>query len=349
MDFRTEHISSWLLYMFDATAQEWLKCSNDDVLRAEIRTHCQQLVKSAYTHGDRSALEQVHKALALIYTQDFSSAQIGTTECEMQPILRDIAAIFEKSMLDHEIKQFTHDWLEDVPKDGQSYVKWLKNIISKHSSSVHPLYNDFLGLHAQSHHLAYYFAQETNLDPRFDDILAFLQVGLPVEPKLELAQNYFDEMGNGNPAEVHSHMFKTALQQIGVDDQFLQDNMLLDAKISGNISAALALSRRHYFKAVGYFGVTEYLAPRRFKHVVNAWRRNGLPESGITYHELHIGIDAVHAKGWFNNVIIPAVENNMDIGREIAIGAMIRLNSSERYLNSLLQHFENEYTAIDNA
>lgn len=340
MHFKSDHIVTWLLYMFDATAQEWWKCSTNDLVRAEIRTHCQQLVKSAYAQRDRSALEQVHKALALIYARDFSSAQIGTTECETQPILRDIAAIFEKGMFEHELNQLTQGWLADMPQGGQAYVKWLKKVISEHSSSVHPLYNDFLAQRAQSHHLAYYLAQETNLDPRFDDILAFLQVGLPVEPKLELAQNYFDEMGNGKAAKVHSQMFNTALQKIGVDDQYLQHNMLLDAQVSGNISAALALSRRHYFKAVGYFGVTEYLAPRRFKHVVNAWRRNGLPEVGITYHELHIGIDAVHAKGWFNNVIAPAVEKNPDIGREFAIGAMIRLNSSERYLNALLKHFE---------
>ncbi|KAF3995943.1 iron-containing redox enzyme family protein [Glaciimonas immobilis] len=331
--------------MLEADFQEWEKCSANEVLRSELRSNSQKLVNTAYFGNDISALGELHKALALIYTREFSSAEIGTIHCEMQPIFRDIAAIFEKSMFDYELSQLTDGWLEEMPKDGQAYVKWLKKIISEHTSSVHPLYNDFLANRAESSHLAFYFAQETNLDPRFDDILAFLQIGVDVEPKLELAKNYFDEMGNGELAGVHSKMFKTALQQIGVDEKYLQENMLLDAQISGNISGALALSRRHYFKAIGYFGVTEYLAPRRFKHVVNAWRRNGLPEVGIAYHELHIGIDAVHANGWFNNVVAPAVSSNPEIGREIAIGAMIRLNSSEKYLNALLAHLEEQFNA----
>jgi hypothetical protein len=349
MQVKSDQIVSWILYMFDANSQEWEKCNANEVLRSELRSHSQQLVNSAYGEGDYSALAELHKALALIYTRDFSSAKIGTVDCEMQPILRDIAAIFEKGMFDYELSQLVEGWLTEMPQDGQAYVKWLKKIISKHTSSVHPLYNDFLEKRAESSHLAFYFAQETNLDPRFDDTLAFLQIGLEVEPKLELAQNYFDEMGNGELAGVHSKMFKTTLQQIGVDDKYLQKNMLLDAQISGNISAALALSRRHYFKAVGYFGVTEYLAPRRFKHVVNAWCRNGLPEIGIIYHKLHIGIDAMHANGWFNNVVAPAVESNPDIGREIAIGAMIRLNSSEKYLNALLIHLEDQLTITQTA
>jgi hypothetical protein len=173
-----------------------------------------------------------------------------------------------------------------------------------------------------------------------------MQIGTAVDQKLEIARNYFDEMGNGEESRVHSRLFSAALNALNVTDEFVSSNMLLDARVSGNISACLALYRRHYFKAVGYFGVTEYLAPRRFKHVVEAWRRNKLPEAGITYHDEHIVIDTQHANGWFNNVVVPLINEEPAIGREIALGAVIRLNSSERYLDALLSLLERRRAAV---
>jgi hypothetical protein len=114
---------------------------------------------------------------------------------------------------------------------------------------------------------------------------------------------------------------------------------LVEARAAGNLSACMALVRRHRYKALGYFGVTEYLTPRRFKHVVAAWKRNELPLAGIEYHQAHIEIDAQHAHGWMQNVIAPMIEEQPSAGREIAMGALIRLNSSQRYLDAILDRF----------
>lgn len=120
-----------------------------------------------------------------------------------------------------------------------------------------------------------------------------MQMGRTGGEKMEIAANYWDEMGNGDAELVHTSLFSQALESIGADPAFIRDSFMLEAGICGNLSACLGLARRHYYKAVGYFGVTEYLAPRRFRCVVDTWRRLGLHEVGITYHDLHIGIDAV--------------------------------------------------------
>jgi hypothetical protein len=337
------NLRHWLLAMFGARAESWARANADYLLRRELHSVATGLVRDAYQRHSHVALERLHAVLALIYERDFSSALPGSTDCETQPILRDLAAVFEKGMLQDELRRIRPPSLDDLPRSGPAYVRWLKKTISAHTSSIHPLYDSFLNERAGREDIAFYLAQETNLDPRFDDILAMLQIGLEVGQKLELAKNYFDEMGNGHADQVHSHMFRTALDELGVDASFVQSSILLDARISGNISACLALSRRHYFKAVGYFGVTEYLAPRRFKHVVEAWRRNGLPEVGSAYHDLHIVIDTKHASGWFDNVIGPLVESSEEIAREIAVGAAIRLNSSERYLDALYGFFQKKH------
>lgn len=341
----SESLLAWLQEMTASSNNTWAQINDNHELRSKIRDKGKELVEQAYVKNDFESLAELHKTLAFIYDHDFSSSKIETVGNDTQPIFRDLASVLEDGMLTYERTNISDMDINSYPEQGGEYVKWLKKMISNHESSVHSLYNEYMAEYATASDLALYLAQETSLDPRFDDILALMQIGTHGAEKMEIANNYYDEMGNGNPEEVHTHLFAKALTELNVDEKYIKDNMLLDSIISGNLSACLALSRRHYFKSVGYFGVTEYLAPRRFKHVVSAWKRNNLPEAGIVYHDLHIGIDTVHAKGWLNNIIAPLVEETPAIGKDIAIGAMIRLNSSERYLDSLNSIFASQQVA----
>src|SRR3954471_3159567 len=49
-----------------------------------------------------------------------------------------------------------------------------------------------------------FLALEGGPDAGFDDLVAACQVGLFGSPKMELATNYWDEMGNGDPDAVHT-------------------------------------------------------------------------------------------------------------------------------------------------
>lgn len=326
--------------LFDLGPDGWAEASSDYELRQRLAAGCREMTVAAYRDGNRAVLADLHEALAEIYDRDFAMAPVDAVDCETQPILRDIAAVFEHAMLGWERDQIGEPELAAAPTTGKEYVRWVKSTILDHPAGNHPLYREFLAQRATPADFRYFMAQETSLDPRFDDILALMQVGVTGVQKMEIAGNYWDELGNGEPADVHTAMFAKTLESIGVDSEYLAANLMLEARISGNLSAALALSRRHYYKAAGFFAVTEYLVPRRFRQLTSGWRRAGLPEAGIRYHDLHIGIDAVHASGWFKNVVAKLVDDDPRAGREIAIGALMRLNSSQRYLDTLLTHLD---------
>lgn len=308
----------------------------DYAFRGALAQGCATLVDRAYRDGDESALEELHTTLALIYDRDFTGARVADVDHERQPILRDVGAGLERGMLDHELARVPAELVTGYPRDGKPYVRWLKGVVNEHPAGWHPLYHSYFANGGTEEDLRLLLAQESTLDPRFDDILAAMQIGRTGGEKMEIAANYWDEMGNGDPEQVHTHLFSATLTAIGIDSAYLEKALTLEATVSGNLSACLALNRRHYYKAVGYFGVTEYLAPRRFRSVVDAWRRLGLPPVGISYHDLHIGVDAGHAAGWFKNVVAPLVEREPAAGREIALGAVIRLNTSLDYLDALL-------------
>jgi hypothetical protein len=320
------------LPLMDSTA--WKSVNRNYSLRAKIAADCHALVADVDRDKD-DAREAMHGILEIIYAREFRAPNVLGTDCEEKPILSDISSIFEQSMIESEVA-YIDGKIDDYPLSGHEYVHWLRNVISEHRASMHPFYHDYLSVHGTCEDLKYLLAQETCLDPRFDDILALVQLGAKEGEKIELASNYWDEMGNGVALDMHSILFAEALNELGVTDEYIKNHYLFEAKVCGNLSAALALDRRHYYKAIGYYVVTEYLAPRRFRCLTTAWRRLGLSEKGVRYHELHVSVDAGHAAGWFRNVVQPAVDRDPRVGRDIMIGALLRLNTSARYLDAML-------------
>lgn len=336
---KPSHLDSFMDEIEYMDSDAWQNANSDYELRSKIADDCQKLVKQSRAKEDskNTAKETIHSILEKIYAREFDQPDISKCDCDTQPILRDISSILEYSVLDYQttIAQLGLSQINEYPEDGKGYLVWLKRLIADHPASSHPYYQTYLKDHGTREDIRFLLAQETSLDPRFDDILALMQLGTKADAKMELAANYWDEMGNGNIADMHTILFSKALDALEIDQQYLDDHYLFESKQCGNLSAALALSRRHYYKAIGYFGVTEYLAPRRFSSLITAWKRLGLPIEGAHYHELHIKIDAGHAASWFRNVISPAMDHDPRVGRDIAIGTLIRLNTSQQYLNAL--------------
>ena len=46
--------------------------------------------------------------------------------------------------------------------------------------------------------VAYYICMEEMVDGSFDDLMAVVQLGMPIHCKMVAGENYWDEMGNGN-------------------------------------------------------------------------------------------------------------------------------------------------------
>ncbi|WP_181885325.1 iron-containing redox enzyme family protein [Trinickia dinghuensis] len=306
--------------------------------RQHVLDQCIRLARDARGQNEER-LDYLHRILAAIYDYRFSVPGIELVDADLGPLFTDIASLLEPVMFDLELEQIEADAdvLDDLPVEGEAFLDWLKRTLSEHPAGTHPFYRTFLREEADVESVKVFLAQETTLDPRFDDILALMQVGTRGAEKMEIAKNYFDEMGCGDELGVHTYLFGKALDAVGIDDEYLKRTLLPASRVSGNLSACLVVNQRHHYKALGYYGVSEYLAPRRFKDLVAGWRRLGLPEEGLAYHDLHIRIDAVHGKAWFDNVIRPLVDHDPRVVKEIAVGALIRLNSSERYLASLHQ------------
>lgn len=229
----------------------------------------------------------------------------------------------------------------DISKPAWEYVNYLEQLISNHPSYNHIFFKEFLNKLATKEDLRFYLAQESV--PRFDDLLALIQVGVPIQMKMELAKNYWDEMGNGNLNNVHAAMFSKLNHYFNITPEYTLEKMLPFSLVSDNLSAMLAIYRENYARAIGFLAVTEYCVPRRFKFFIEGCRRLGIKEDILSYHILHTTIDGEHANGWFREIVVPMIEKNPYIANKITEGAILKLNSSQYFFDGIIEKLSCTY------
>jgi hypothetical protein len=283
--------------------------------------------------GDPEALYCQQLLLSRIYGLVLSIPEAPTAEGSV--VIHELARLLENATLAAEDRWVEPGLLDAAPTQGKEYLSWLKGLAREHRVFKHPYYIDFIRNHATREDLRNYVIQESVVDGRFDDLLAMMQVGSSGDAKMEIAGNFWDEMGNGNPDQVHTCLFNKIFEVFDITDSELEQGLTANALLSGNLAVLLCRYRHLYPEAVGFLGMTEWLVPDRFVQVVHAWNRLGLPDVGIVYHRLHIRVDSQHAAGWFHNVVVPAARSET-MRRGIARGTLLRLNSSVRYLDERL-------------
>lgn len=287
--------------------------------------------------------ERAGAGSAAQYSQQLLLARIYQTvmripegeSAEGSVLLHEVTRLLETATTATEDRMITVGLLDSAPSEPKAFLSWLKDQVREHRAFKHPYYAEFIRSDAQEADLRTYVIQESLVDGRFDDFLAMMQVGTAGASKMEIAGNFWDEMGNGDPEQVHTHLFNKIYEVFDIGQDELEDELTASDLLNGNLAVLLCRYRHLYSEAVGYLGMTEWLAPDRFKNVVHAWERLGLPEVGITYHRLHITIDSQHAAGWFHNVVIPSASSPA-MRRGIARGALWRINSSARLLDERL-------------
>ena len=296
--------------------------------RTRILEHVDQQIRNGNNHIQQQALSQ-------IYNTHFTQMNKGRGASFL---LSDLTFMLEEHLfndIDRLIEPRFSKLVTQIPTDSsKSFIRWLLKIIQTHPATIHPFYNQFIRNKATREDLKFWLAQESTLDQRFDDVLANLQVGTTGAVKMEIAKNYWDEMGNGDLEKTHTHLFAQLLDELEVTPSYIATNLLPASLLTGNLSSCFSLHRHLFHEALGFFGVVEYLAPLRFTHVVNALKRNDISEKGQAYHKLHIWIDRIHGASWFNDVVRSIIEEKPETKKAILKGVLIRLETSLIHLNS---------------
>jgi hypothetical protein len=240
---------------------------------------------------------------------------------------RDVRMLRLEGAFIEELREEISAEARSVPRDADHFVAWFEQLRDIGPGQGDPLF-PWLAEEADSQQLRWFFEQEAAGEAGFDDLVAYTQVKMPVQPKLELARNYWDEMGRGNLNGMHGLMLDALVETLAVNPSI--ETTVWESLALANAMTAMATSRRYAWQSVGALGVIELTAPGRSAQVASGLRRMGLSDKERRYFDLHAVLDVKHSADWNREVLLPAVREDPDRAPAIAEGALIRLRCGAR-------------------
>lgn len=223
--------------------------------------------------------------------------------------------------------------VRELPGTREEFLTWYLDCEKKINKDI-DFFIEYMKNQATLEQVAYYICMEEMVDGSFDDLMAIVQLGMPINCKMIAGENYWDEMGNGNLEFVHTSMFKTSsahMRKVLAEKNITPETPPKECLMNGNILLMWAVRREYNMRLIGAMGLVEGSAPTRFGATTQALERLNQPKEVIAYHKAHIGIDTHHSDAWFNTVLQHYAESDTSVIQELAMGVLIRYNVAVRY------------------
>ncbi len=222
-----------------------------------------------------------------------------------------------------------------APSDPDSFVAWFEALNEHGPGQNDPLF-PWLAETAPLSDMRWFLEQEVAGEAGFDDLVAYTQVKMPQRAKLELARNYWDEMGRGNPKGMHGPMLDTLARSLDLWPRI--ETTVWESLALANMMVALAVNPRYAYQSIGALGVIELTAPSRAAKVAAGLRRLGIRGKQRHYFDLHAVLDVQHSRAWNAEILHPLVSENPAAARPIAEGALLRLSCGARCFERYRRH-----------
>lgn len=268
-----------------------------------------------------AAKHAMHRRLAAFNQRRFAPA-LPTSDWE-QDLEADVTVALEEGRYLEAQRRAVADRAAAAPTDPDGFLDWFRALEVDGPGQGDPLF-PWLAEAASLDEMRWFLAQEVAGEAGFEDLAALTQVQLPVQAKLEIARNYWDEMGRGNAKGMHGPMLETLAERLGLEPRI--ETTVWEALALANTMAGLAANRRYAYHSVGALGIIEQTAPGRAGLVARGLKRLGVPAGDRHYFDLHAVLDIKHAEAWNAEAIHPLVEANPSLAFAIAEGALMRLD-----------------------
>jgi hypothetical protein len=224
----------------------------------------------------------------------------------------------------------------DIPDDVDGFVAWYEDLKETGPGQGDPLF-PWLAEQASREEMLWFITQEVAGEAGFDDLLAMTQVKMPTTAKLEMARNYWDEMGRGREKGMHGPMLERLAAYLEVDAS--PEHVLPESLALGNMMLTLARHRQYTYHSVGALGVIEMTAPTRAGYVDAGLKRLGIPSKKRHYFRLHAVLDVKHSECWNREVLRSLVSEIPESAAAMGEGAILRLWHGWRCFERYREHF----------
>lgn len=240
---------------------------------------------------------------------------------------------------EHQLRLIEGAWIEELraevgavaaeaPTTPDAFVAWFAGLETWGPGQGDRLFA-WLAETATLAEMQWFLTQEAAGEAGFDDLVALAQVKVePARAKLELAANYWDEMGRGNLGGMHGPMLGRLVEALDLRPSI--NSTVWESLALANAMTAFATTRRYALHAIGALGVVELTAPTRSAATATGLKRLGVAPKVRKYFDLHAVLDVKHSETWNAEVFAPMVGADPSCARYLAEGALIRLTCGAR-------------------
>lgn len=232
----------------------------------------------------------------------------------------------ERDFVESELRRVRRRAAE-APRDPDAFVAWFEEL-EEHGPGQHDPLFPWLGTQASLRAMRWFLEQEVAGEAGFDDLVALTQVKMPPRAKLELARNYWDEMGQGHESGMHGPMLARLSEALELRPE--PQRIVWESLALGNLMLALGANRRYAYHSIGALGVIELTAPGRAARVNQGLKRLGVPGEVRRYFALHATLDVKHSEAWNREILRPLVSESPELAPLLAEGALLRLEAGAR-------------------
>ncbi len=292
--------------------------------------------KHSITMASDLKLEMVHHRLAVFNRHRLQPHPSPEPDSCRQNFASECALhLQEFEMVESAREKITSTALQ-APHDPDGFLSWfedLKRIGPGQGDVLFP----WLEAEANLDEMSWFLTQEMAGEAGFDDLVAMTQVKFPARSKLEMAKNYWDEMGRGNIKGLHGRLLQQVAEELKLRCSL--ESTVWESLALSNLMTALAVNRRYAYLSVGALGAVEMTAPTRVSHVDRGLKRLGVAASARRYFALHANLDVRHSEDWNREVILPLVRERPECAAAIAEGALLRLSFGARCFERYRREF----------
>jgi Iron-containing redox enzyme len=235
-------------------------------------------------------------------------------------------SIFEGKFLE-DGRQAIAERAATAPTDPDGFIEWFE-ALREHGPGQNDRLFPWLATQCSMGEMKWFLTQEVAGEAGFEDLTALTQIKLPTRPKLELARNYWDEMGRGNPKAMHGPLLSALAKHLHLNP--LPETTVTEALALANTMAGLAANRRYAYQSIGALGVIEMTAPGRSAATSAGLKRLGVRAGDRHYFALHAILDIKHSLAWNSEAIKPLISESPEVAIAIAEGALMRLECGAR-------------------
>lgn len=269
--------------------------------------------------------------IALLTIHDLWMAPLwvtdGLEEYQTHPAVMALKWRLERVLIERLEQRTAQESAGDQDRSPQEVVGAIRRVAA--SDLVPPVYR-WLAEEADWTELVEFLAVEGGPDAGFDDLVATVQIGIHDGPKVALARNYWDELGRGDLAEVHTVLHDRLVEATGMP-RIPRTEMPASALERIAIGGVLATNRRLQPEMLGALGLLEMQAGPRCRAVVQALTRLDAPAGAFPFYREHATADPRHGKEWLDEVVAPLAEQHPEWGPRMLKGARWRGEVNARF------------------